>query len=161
MASTLTVDNIVGATSASNIHIPGHVIGFAQANDNTQQVITSSSFVSLGLTVSYTAKKANSLIKVEYHLPSEIYDSGANNEVIGETALYLDGSNVGASFQTINTSQNVLRSGSPVYSKYIQTAGDIASHTWTVYARASSGIENFTCFRYGLAGYITLMEIAQ
>ena len=159
--STLYVDTITEKTAGNGVQIPGHVIGFAQANHNSQQAITSSSFVSLGLTVSYTAKKANSLIKVEYHLPSEIYDSGANNEVIGETALYLDGSNVGGGFQTINTSQNVLRSGSAVYSKYIQTAGDIASHTWTVYARVSGGIETFTCFRYGLTGYITLMEIAQ
>ena len=159
--STLYVDTITEKTSGNGVQIPGHVIGFAQSSHNTSQTITSSSFISLGLTVSYTAKKANSLIKVEYHFPSEIYDSGANNEVIGETALYLDGSNVGTSYQTINTSQNVLRSGAPVYSKYIQTAGDTASHTWTVYARASGGIESFTCFRYGLTGLITIEEIAQ
>lgn len=162
MASTLTVDNIVGATSASNIHIPGHVIGFAHSSHNSQQTFTSSTFASTGLSVSYTAKSATSLICVEYHIPQEQYDSSANDEVIGETALYLDGSSVGTTHQTINTMQNMLRSGNQVYSKYIQTAGDTNSHTWTVYGRNNAvSSEQITFFRYNLTGRITVTEIAQ
>ena len=160
--STLYVDTITEKTAGNGVQIPGHVIGFAHSSHNSQQTFTSSTFASTGLSVSYTAKSATSLICVEYHIPQEQYDSSANDEVIGETALYLDGSSVGTTHQTINTMQNMLRSGNQVYSKYIQTAGDTNSHTWTVYGRNNAvSSEQITFFRYNLTGRITVTEIAQ
>jgi len=161
MASTLTVDSIVGRASSTDVHIPGHVIGFAQSAHAVQQAITSGTFASLGLSVSYTNKSATSLILVEYHIPVELYDGGSNSEVIGETALYDGGSSVGTTFQTITTMHNMLRSGQSLYSRYIQTAGDTNAHTWTVYGRVSGGVDTCTFFRYNLNGYITVKEIAQ
>ena len=37
MASTLTVDNIQGATSSSAVKIPGHVVQCIQTYDNTNE----------------------------------------------------------------------------------------------------------------------------
>tara|TARA_Y100000389_G_C17076424_1_gene324526 strand:+ start:68 stop:556 length:489 start_codon:yes stop_codon:yes gene_type:complete len=64
MASTLTVDNIVGATSASAVHLPGHVIQVVQ-NVVTGQVSTGgTSYVNTGLTATITPKYSNSKVLV-------------------------------------------------------------------------------------------------
>jgi len=75
MASTLTVDNIVGATSASTIHIPGHVIQVLQATFATETASTSSTFSNTGLSLSITPKSNTSKIMVMFSLGS----SGVNN----------------------------------------------------------------------------------
>lgn len=67
MGSTLTVDNIVGATTASTIKIPGHVIQVV----NTDKLDTGSSNTTLptwadsGLTCTITPKFNNSKILVQ------------------------------------------------------------------------------------------------
>ena len=61
MASTLTVDNIVGATSASNIHIPGHCVAiYHHTRDPGSQSTTSTTLVETGLTITLTPKYSNS-----------------------------------------------------------------------------------------------------
>jgi len=72
MASTLTVDNIVGATSSSNIHIPGHVIQVVQGFDNTQSNTNNSTDTEAltGLRTSITPKSTSSkiLVTFSYHV---------------------------------------------------------------------------------------------
>ena len=75
MASTLTVDNIVGATSASTIHIPGHVIQVVQSTFATETASTSTTFSNTGLSLSITPKSNTSKIMVMFSLGS----SGVNN----------------------------------------------------------------------------------
>jgi hypothetical protein len=75
MASTLTVDNIVGATSASTIHIPGHVIQVLQTTLATETSSTSTTFSDTGLSLSITPKSNTSKIMVMFSLGS----SGVNN----------------------------------------------------------------------------------
>lgn len=66
MASTLTVDNIVGATSSNSIHIPGHVVQVQTYSSPSASISTaSSSYVSSGLSCGFTPKYNNSLLKLE------------------------------------------------------------------------------------------------
>ena len=68
MASTLTVDNIVGATSSDKIHIPGHVIQVVSAIKDDKQTVTSTSFVDVtGLSVSITPTSTSSKILVLFN----------------------------------------------------------------------------------------------
>ena len=64
MASTLTVDNIVGATTSDNVHIPGAMVQILEADYSTQTDVTATSYFDLGLSVTITPKFATSKIFV-------------------------------------------------------------------------------------------------
>ncbi len=159
MASTLTVDNIVGASSSSTIHIPGHIIGYVNHDYNSQLVVNSSSYVTAGLTVSYAAKFANSKLRISYQIPCEQYNGSANAEVIGQTTLYIDGSQNSSSYTGLHTMENMKRSGSTIGEEFTLNASDTNSHTYTIYAKTNNN--ELTIFRYGLVGSLSIMEIAQ
>ena len=159
MASTLTVDNIVGRATAANVHIPGHVIGYVNHDYNTQQVISSTSYITTGLTVNYAAKLANSKLRISYQIPMEQYDGGANSEVVAQTILYIDGSVYNGSYTGLHTMENVKRSGSTLGEEFTINASDTNSHTYTIYAKTS--VESVTIFRYNIYGSLSIMEIAQ
>ena len=156
--STLYVDNLQ-PNLGSSVLIPGHVVGFQTANHNSQQTITSTSFVSIGLSLSYTAKSATSKLLLSWSIPVELYDAGFNSEVIGEMVLYKDGTSIGNTYQTITTMQALQRKGSNANTQVVLDAGDTSSHTYTVYAKVSA--DQFTVFRYNLTGHLNVMEIAQ
>ena len=96
MGSTLTVDNIVGATAAAKIHMPGHVL---QASGNSlATVITTSgtSFVDTGLTATITPSNTSSkvLIMVDLGLVSSGQTDGVRFRLLrGSTEI---GSSTGA-----------------------------------------------------------------
>ena len=170
MAGTLTVQNIEGPSSGSDANtvimgsgqkliVPEHVIGSATATYNTQQVITSTSFATSGLEVSYTAKKSTSKLLIRWDIPVELYDGGANSEVIGEFKLYKDSSAVGNAYVAITTMENVKRSGGNNAAAFYIDASDTSSHTYTCYVKTNG--EQFTVFRYSLLGTLSVMEIAQ
>ena len=69
MASTLTVDNIVGATNASSIHIPGHVIQVVEFRASTQLETTSASYLNTALTISITPLSNTSKILLSSRIP--------------------------------------------------------------------------------------------
>ena len=67
MASTLTVDNIVGAASASTIHIPGHVVQVVSATKTDTQGFGPAQNVwydITGLSATITPKSSTSKILV-------------------------------------------------------------------------------------------------
>ena len=65
MASTLTVDNIVGATTAANVKLPaGAVLQTIDTSNNTETTVQNNTFVDTGLTLSITPKFATSKILV-------------------------------------------------------------------------------------------------
>ena len=94
MASTLTVDNIVGATAASKVGIPGHVLQVVQATITSQQTTTSTSFVDSGLTATITPTSSSSKILV-----TGDFGTGCNNTsggmimqlVRGSTSIFYRG----------------------------------------------------------------------
>ena len=64
MASTLTVDNIVGATSADTVHVPGHVVQVINGSYATAVSSAITSFADTGLTATITPKSNTSKILV-------------------------------------------------------------------------------------------------
>jgi hypothetical protein len=65
MASTLTVDNIVGATTAGNVHMPGGVVQVVQGTTSTRIAISTGTYTFTGLTATITPKFNNSKILVQ------------------------------------------------------------------------------------------------
>jgi len=65
MASTLTVDNIVGATAAGNVHMPGGVVQVVQGTYATNITISTGTYTFSGLTATITPKFNNSKILVQ------------------------------------------------------------------------------------------------
>ena len=64
MGSTLTVDNIVGATTAGNVKLPaGAVLQTKQFSLTTAESISSTSFVDSSVTVNITPKYSTSKIR--------------------------------------------------------------------------------------------------
>ena len=55
MASTLTVDNIVGATAAGNVHMPGGVVQVVQGTHATTVSISTGTYTFTGLTADYNS----------------------------------------------------------------------------------------------------------
>ena len=68
MASTLTVDNIVGATSSDKIHIPGHVIQTVSSTLTSTVSSTGTSIVDTGLTATITPSSTSSKIYVNGYI---------------------------------------------------------------------------------------------
>ena len=69
MASTLTVDNIVGATTSSLVEIPNHVINTDRHfhTFSGTQTVTSTSYSDItGSSFTYTPKSADSVILIDY-----------------------------------------------------------------------------------------------
>ena len=87
MASTLTVDNIEGATTADTIHIPGHVIQ-VQSTHTTTGITTTAAETDF-ISVSITPKFNNSKILIQGHVSTV---SNANHLNI---KLYRDSTHIG------------------------------------------------------------------
>ena len=88
MASQLTVDNIVGATTANNVHIPGSVVQVVQTTNNQNQVISSTTLTATYLQADITPKYATSKILI---LASGGADTNAAGRGMGLT-IFRDGS---------------------------------------------------------------------
>ena len=75
MASTLTVDNIVGATTAANVKLPaGGMVNYALAEYSVVSATGTQSYVSTsytditGVTISYTPKYSGSKCLINFNL---------------------------------------------------------------------------------------------
>lgn len=68
MASTISVDNIIGKTATDNIHIPGHVVQTVHQRYTTPSVVATESFVYTGLSATITPKYNNSKIFIQGYL---------------------------------------------------------------------------------------------
>ena len=77
MASTLTVDNIVGATTANTVHVPGHIIQVTRSVITSNVQATSSTYLNVGHSLVITPKFANSLILLQNSAAGWHYDAGA------------------------------------------------------------------------------------
>ncbi len=77
MASTLTVDNIVGATTANTVHVPGHIIQVTRSVITSNVQATSSTYLNVGHSLVITPKFSNSLILLQNSAAGWHYDAGA------------------------------------------------------------------------------------
>ena len=85
MGSTLTVDNIVGATTAANVKFPsGTPVQVVTAGHSTYVRTTATSFTDTGLTASITPKFSDSIMIIT--ISTNVTQDGAN---ANETACRL------------------------------------------------------------------------
>jgi hypothetical protein len=161
MASTLTVDNIVGATDSSAVHIPGSIIQVEDFQRVGSNSITSTSFVTTGITKIITPKFATSKILAIVNLGS-IYNSTTSGQP--RFTLYRGSTNLGGTAGT--TSDNFGQTFNSAGAVSIQCAfthldspSTTSAITYTVYVRTNTGtaVIGHDSARNG----ITLLEIAQ
>ena len=81
MASTLTVDNIVGATAAAKVHMPGGVVQVIQGNTATRVLISTGTYTFTGLTASITPKFSTSKILVQIEQAGCLAVSGSTGDI--------------------------------------------------------------------------------
>jgi len=161
MASTLTVDNIVGATDSTAVHIPGSVIQVEDFQRVGSDSITSTSFSSTGITKTITPKFSTSKILAIVNLGS-IYNSSTSGQP--RFTLYRGSTNLGGTAG--NTSDNFGQTYNSAGAVSIQctfthldSPATTSAITYTVYVRTNTGtaVIGHDTARNG----ITLLEIAQ
>jgi len=145
MGSTLTVDNIVGATTAANVKLPaGSVLQVVSSEFPSQgMTTTSSSFVTTGHGLTITPKFATSKIHLSlqgggHYLP--IYSQFAY------ITIYKASSNLGTvrGFESVYTTQASNGADTnyciiPHSLAHIDTAGSTSALTYTVFIRCTGG----------------------
>ena len=82
MASTLTVDNIVGATSSDKIHIPGHVVQVQETIHGSEEVYNNFVYNDL-FSVNITPTSASSKILIFVN----VNFGGVNNSYVSTRVL--------------------------------------------------------------------------
>jgi glutamine cyclotransferase len=154
MASTLTVDNIVGATSSDNIHIPGHVVQVVNSSMNTSKSTQSTSFVATTHSVTITPKYNNS--KIFLNLSGGAWHISAAQSY---ATFYRGSTNLGDA--TYGLTQNE-QSYSPHSFSFVDTPATTSATTYEVYWRVSNAA-NISYYSYPNYGTVvlTVMEIAQ
>ena len=156
MASTLTVDNIVGATTASTVHAPGHVIQVQSVASSAQLTLSSTNtWVATGIQLNITPKFSNSKIFVTLAF-SYRTSNGTNNS---NFTLYRGTTNLLHSTKGTGT----LFSGSSYYQGH-QTISFLDSPNTTSstsYQLRMMGNTTTSVNTDGGHGTITLQEIAQ
>jgi hypothetical protein len=159
MASTLTVDNIVGATSSSNIHIPGHVVTMYHHNiDPGSQSTASTTLVATGLTITLTPKSNTSRF-ILFASMHECYVSASANAI--GFAIAKNGSRL---FDTDGGTLGYHSSGGSNYFNVNLQAYDepatTSSITYSVLVKSAYGQSVGWCGD-NTPAFFTVMEIAQ
>ena len=79
MASTLTVDNIQGATTAGTVHMPaGHVVQVVEYRDNGNYTNSSTSYVQASQTSNFILKNSNNKVLVTVNCMTRAQRSSAS-----------------------------------------------------------------------------------
>ena len=81
MGSTLTVDEIQGATTAANVNIRGHILQVKKSISTSSVQATSSTFVDTGHSLVITPRLATSEILLQLFGGGTQYNHGSPNDV--------------------------------------------------------------------------------
>ena len=137
MASTLTVDNIVGATTAANVKLPaGAVLQTIQTNSNSAYSSASTSFVDTGRSVTITPKYNTSKILIT--VSATMSASAANVQPI--FTIYRDSTNIGHSNRGFGQSFNGAGSSHMMLGcSYLDSPATTNAITYKIYVRTNQG----------------------
>ena len=168
MASTLTVDTIVGATTATSVKLPaGAVLNCVQFVYPTYQGITANSYAATGITMNITPKYTSSKVLVLISAGG-CGVSGANN---GEAAASLVRT-IGGSATTIETFERFVFSSAAdgnanhisisAFLSFLDSPNTTSATTYTLHARTSAGTLRFNDHQVSgnASSQITLLEIS-
>ena len=172
MGSTLTVDNIVGATTAANVKMPeGSVVGYKTVAASTATAVNTNSYTLVtGMEIAYTPKFSTS--KLMFNVQCHMFFGQLQNAWAS------------ISMKLINTTDGVAISTDTGYGtgKYSTDANDREMaylHLFTEYAPGATTAKTYqlqvaklqgsgsgSSFdannnNYGAGGRITILEIAQ
>jgi len=169
MGSTLTVDNIVGATTAANVKLPaGHVVGWQSANAANSTQTSSSTYADItNMTLNYACKHSTSIVYIIVHVHVFIPQQATAWQTVGlkilkgSTTLYTDGSGTAGTGHYTDSANNRFMEYISVQAAHAPT--DTNSHTYKVQGAklVGSNAADFNNGAYGGGGRITVMEIAQ
>ena len=168
MGSTLTVDNIVGATTAANVKLPaGAVLNCVQFVYPTYSTTTSSSYAASGITMNITPKYTSSKVLVQ--ITATVGNSGAD---AAENAFALYRAIGGASASEIETFErgifvnssdnNAVHADASVAFQFLDSPNTTSNTVYTLYGRTSAGTLRYNDHQVSGKGQsaITLWEIA-
>ena len=165
MGSTLTVDNIVGATTAANVKLPaGTILQTVRGEYRTYTTITSTSFVASSLTATITPKYNNSKILITV-IANGVFNNGSAKYVT--LSLYKASSSIAVLDSGVgyNTAGDEINYGlhSNVY-QHEDSPSTTSATTYTMYYKTSgstAGINNYNISNGDTLSTITLQEISQ
>ena len=147
MASILTVDNLVGKTTANNIHIPGHVVQVIDGRTISYSNHATTSYSNTNLAVTITPKYANSKL---FFSVSGVFWWNTATQAGSHQSLWFQGNQ--GSYNSYDRTVNG------------QTSIDndsTTTRTYTVQARTYFGHYEVRCFEHTADNLIRVMEIAQ
>ena len=156
MASTLTVDNIVGATAAAKVHITGHVIQVVEDTTTTQTQHNSTSYAATSITATITPSSTSSKILVSV-------TSNLETNSVGEFGWY--SIHRGSTSIAESSVGQPSGGGSPIFPIAIQKLDAPATTnavTYALYIKRTSAtiVANINGGGSTTMGTITLSEIA-
>jgi len=151
--STIKVDNVVGKSAASTIHIPGHVIQVLQGTFSTQTDSSNDGAVATGLTVNISPRYSDSKILVDYSLPLR---NGVSNNNYILAFLYRDGSSIG---QTGILKADGSEINGHVTAKILDSPATTSQVTYAAFVNPRGHTTQWC--GAGTLATITVMEIAQ
>tara|TARA_B100000886_G_scaffold316939_1_gene255884 strand:+ start:355 stop:873 length:519 start_codon:yes stop_codon:yes gene_type:complete len=172
MGSTLTVDNIVGATTAANVKLPaGSVLQTTTSVSNGSYVTTAStSLVASGLIASITPKYSSSIIMIYFSASFTSIDSNAT----GGTAMKFYKSVGGGSYSVVSSMASSAQSGFLEYNSNASSYNHSVGTMMVSDSPATTSAINYQLYlaRVGSSGnaavqrdwggtHFHLMEIAQ
>jgi hypothetical protein len=172
MASTLTVDNIVGATSSDKIHIPGHVVQVVQGLKTDSVSTNSTSFTNTGLSASITPSSSSNkiLIQVNTVIGQSNFIKRVHLKLTGgNTATYIGdaGTGVESAVSVVTRVSGDSYGMMPTSMQYLDSPSTTSAITYQVQWRVESDTaymnRPYTLDAQGAntASTIVLMEIAQ
>tara|TARA_R100000951_G_scaffold115339_1_gene123105 strand:+ start:107 stop:592 length:486 start_codon:yes stop_codon:yes gene_type:complete len=161
MASTLTVDNVVGATTANKIHIPGHVTQVVTSTTTTEVTNNTTSEVATGLSASITPSSSSSNILALVTLPIQRGSNSGNIEV----DYYLKrGSTVIATGKSMVNVNAIVQLKDEVSISKLDSPSTTSATTYSVTFKETTQTNRYgatmVCAANATAT-LTLMEIAQ
>jgi hypothetical protein len=153
MASTLTVDNIVGATSASKVMIPGHVVQVVFSTLSSNYSNSAGSFTSTGLSATITPSSSSNKIYV-------LLDGEGGQNTSGRSCFYRIMRD-GATQLTINDNlqTGTTSSAMPLTATALDSPSTTSAITYTLEMRTDGA--GTVSAAGSQRSRITLMEIAQ
>jgi hypothetical protein len=167
MASTLTVDNIVGATTAANVKLPaGHIVGWGSASAATSLQVSSGAFADIpGMSLSYACKHSDSIVyvivNVHLFIPQQAtaWQSAGIQILRDSSALYYD-SGYGVGHYTDSANDRFMTN---ISVQAASAPGNTNAFTYKVQGKKfqGTGSADFNNSSYGGGGRIVVMEIAQ
>ena len=173
MASTLTVDNIVGATTAANVKMPaGHLVQRQSTKFSTAYTNTTTSLSDIGgATLTFTPKFASSLLLITFNYSLNVYTSGTNTNAGGIVKLLHDGTaldySAAGNYEHYFQNDAGAGTGPNNYMRQVKFAEVAASNTNARVIKAQGRMYNATTagLRINQGGYYTsyfiVEEIAQ